>query len=148
MKRRPWRERFFEKVKKTARCHLWIGYRDRVGYARFWLNGESRLAHVVIWEAANGQVPDGKEVLHACDVKHCVRLDHLSAGTHDDNIKDAARRGRIPRELSPAQVIEARKRYAAGVGATELARAFNVSFWNMRDVLRGRTFGWLKEQHD
>lgn len=34
-------------------------------------------------------------ILHTCDNRPCIRIEHLFAGTNDDNVKDAARKGRM-----------------------------------------------------
>ena len=32
--------------------------------------------------------------MHSCDTPACINIDHLSAGTRDDNMADMARKGR------------------------------------------------------
>ncbi|APX88661.1 hypothetical protein BV394_02040 [Brevirhabdus pacifica] len=52
-------------------------------------------AHRFSYELHKGTIPDGLEILHSCDVKHCVNPDHLRAGSHAENMAEAAERGRM-----------------------------------------------------
>jgi hypothetical protein len=86
-------ERFWPRAQKTASCWLWQrGLRN--GYGSFYLNGKSQLAHRVAYELAYGPIQDGQQVCHKCDVKRCVRPDHLFLGTALDNVRDRVKKAR------------------------------------------------------
>src|SRR3990167_8578219 len=89
---------FWSKVNKTKTCWLWTGGQEhgygRVLYTTSYSRWRTR-AHRVAWELAYGLIPQGKFVCHACDVKLCVRPSHLFIGTQFDNMRDAARKGRL-----------------------------------------------------
>ena len=55
------------------------------GYAVVWRDGETRYAHVVAWEDANGPVPDGLHVDHLCNARNCVNGKHLELVTQAVN---------------------------------------------------------------
>lgn len=96
-------ERFWSKVKKTNTCWFWTGGTNNMGYGMI---GESvkpyrhTLAHRLSFELANGNIPQGMFVLHACDTPACVRPDHLSLGTQTDNMQDATQKGRVRKGAS------------------------------------------------
>lgn len=87
------KERFFKYVKKTDGCWLWIGGLVN-GYGQIRVNGKPELAHRVSWQLNNGDVPEGKYVLHKCDVPRCVNPEHLYVGDQYDNMDDMWSRGR------------------------------------------------------
>lgn len=89
-------ERFWEKVDKQSDCWIWIGAVTTTGYGVFQKGrrGERlHKAHRFSYEINNGEIPDGKLVLHSCDNKKCVNPSHLSIGNHSQNIKEAWERG-------------------------------------------------------
>lgn len=81
-------------------CIEWPNYRDANGYGRL---GSGRYAHRVVWQHHHGPIPEGMEVRHRCDNPPCINIEHLELGTHADNMRDLAERGRAPRGvLHPA----------------------------------------------
>ena len=75
-------------------CWLWTGPHYPDGYGRLWVNGKHSLAHRLQWERFNGPIPKGMLICHHCDTPPCINPDHLFLGTHTDNMRDAARKGR------------------------------------------------------
>lgn len=89
-------ERFYKKVSpsKTG-CNEWIASFDKgTGYGKFRLNGENANAHRAHWLLVNGKILKGQFVLHKCDNRKCVKLDHLFLGTHQDNVRDCVSKNR------------------------------------------------------
>lgn len=88
-------QRFFEQIdKKDTGC--WHFGNSKRGYGCISL-GQRRghtNAHRLSYEIHKGPIPDGLHVLHSCDNPICVNPDHLRAGTHADNMRDMAIRGR------------------------------------------------------
>lgn len=86
--------RFYDKVLVGDGCWEWkASLRD--GYGQFKLQGRMTRSHCVAWRMWNGDIPPDKWVLHHCDNRKCVRIDHLYLGTPLDNARDASVRGRL-----------------------------------------------------
>ena len=79
-------------------CEEWAGPFFASGYGRVQVNGRSRRAHRVVWEATQGPLAAGEHVLHKCDNKRCVNIDHLHVGSHGDNMAEAVERRRFPNQ--------------------------------------------------
>lgn len=152
---KPLADRFWSKVEKTATCWLWTAAVDGRGYGVIGLGGKGDglgRAHRVSWEMANGPIPEGAILCHTCDVKRCVRPDHLYAGTKADNARDAIERGQMSSgpshpvrrgmdhwkaRLSDADVTTIRARRLAGEKQSALAREFGVSEAHVSRLVRG-----------
>lgn len=97
--RRPLDVRFAEGWKEdpATGCWIWQRKRTRHGYGLMGRGGGGSneiMTHRASWIIHWGPIPDGMHVLHECDNPPCCNPNHLSIGTHDDNMKDAARKGR------------------------------------------------------
>lgn len=111
-------------------------------------------AHRVVYERANGNLPDC--VCHRCDNPCCINPEHLFGGTHSDNMRDAAQKGRMriphpgvrgekhPRaKLTAALAVEIRAAHVPGkhgFGAPALAKRFGVSVATITRVLSGKAW--------
>lgn len=93
-------ERFWARVQKGSDCWLWTGPRNQFGYGQFSFRGHSINAQRVSFAIAYGVPASGLCVCHRCDVRHCVRPDHLFAGTVGDNLRDMTRKGRHPEQVT------------------------------------------------
>lgn len=93
-------ELFWSKVDRTGQCWEWRARISRGGYGIFGTakkyGGRQFLAHRFSYAMKNGGTPAELHVLHRCDNKLCVNPDHLFIGTHLDNMRDMAAKGRIP----------------------------------------------------
>ena len=86
--------RFWSYVEKTDDCWLWTGYKTNNGYGRFWFSGKPTLVHRFSYELHYGEIPADKVICHSCDVRNCIRPEHLFCGTHQDNVNDRDKKGR------------------------------------------------------
>jgi len=73
-------------------CWIWIGAANRYAYS--YMNGRVVRLHRALFELAGNVIPTGMELLHSCDIGVCVNPDHLSVGTHQDNMTDMVQKGR------------------------------------------------------
>lgn len=94
-------ERFWAKVDTSGDCWEWTAGVDTMGYGALRVPGprtsnKKIRASRYSWMLHNGTIPSGKHVLHTCDNRRCVNPKHLWLGSHSDNMKDMAAKGRHP----------------------------------------------------
>lgn len=133
------KKRFWSKVTKDNPhdCWLWTGCTDkRSGMGHIGIGDEGIVSvHRLSWLFHFGD-PGELHVLHECDVhyakgdntyRRCVNPDHLSLGTHTDNMQDMASKGRNRKVLSDEIISEILALHASGQGAYTLAQRFGVT---------------------
>lgn len=97
MKTKELENRFFSKVKHSDDCWVWNGSRLKpYGYGLFCIGKRNVIASRWSWEFFVSKIPKGMFVCHHCDNPPCVNPFHLFIGTHSDNMKDCAQKGRLP----------------------------------------------------
>lgn len=90
-------ERMYSHVTiEESGCHEWNGCRYWQGYGKGSLNSRAIRAHRLSWILQRGPIPEGLLVLHKCNNKPCVNIEHLYVGTKSDNAFDAIRAGAWP----------------------------------------------------
>lgn len=80
--------------KVPSGCWFWAGSFDRNGYGNARWLGKSISAHRLIYLLVHGEIPEGLDVMHSCDMRSCVNPAHLILGTRKQNMEDAAKKGR------------------------------------------------------
>jgi hypothetical protein len=147
---------FWYRVKKTPSCWLWIGTLTKSGYGQLGSTHRGKVfAHRLSWEMHYGEIPDGMNVLHKCDIRNCVRPLHLFLGDQVENNKDMWKKGRgkIPHykgEKNPAnrlkekQVLLIRrwhkeKKYKL----SEMGRLFSVHVSTIWLIVHRKKWTWL-----
>jgi HNH endonuclease len=143
---------FWEKVDKGdgSGCWLWTGTRITRGYGQLKFGDSYRLAHRMAYEMLIGPIPDGQWVLHRCDVRHCVRPDHLFLGNVAINQADMKTKGRSARgerqgrsKLTAEQVHEIRAAGARGEMQRVIAARYGISRSAVGLILNGTNWYWL-----
>lgn len=124
-------------------CMIWTGG-GVAGYGLVWVNDSKRMerAHRVSYEHHYGTIEDGLYVMHKCDVRCCVNPDHLTLGTHADNMRDMAKKCRSWKTiLTWEKVAEIRATYAAGKATQyELADEYGVAQPTIENIINNRTW--------
>lgn len=137
--------RFWKMVDRSAgpdKCWPFLGTKNEDGYGGFQIEGRKVLAHRVAWELENGPIPEhdsfhGNVVRHVvCDNPRCQNVAHMALGSQGDNIGDRDEKGRRAdthgeghpsNRLTNADVIEIRRRLAAGEAGKDIAADKGVS---------------------
>src|SRR6266542_362589 len=155
--------RFWAYVDTEGDCWLWRAGRFADGYVMFNVDCRPRLAHRVAFEFVNGPIPAGALVIHGCDDRACVRLDHLFLGdaaaraavreargrtARADQHGSKTHRDRVPRaehhyarQFSCADVRTIRRRYASGhVTTRQLADEYGVRQNSIWKIVTGRSW--------
>jgi hypothetical protein len=152
-------ERFWSKVDRSpghgpqGDCWIWTSLTyKRSGYGKYLKRKIAYGAHRIAYLVQNGSDPGETLVCHRCDIKLCVRKEHLFLGSAADNSLDMRTKGRSatgdrngmrthPEKRSPGErngfakltdneVREICRIYGAGdISQYELARRFHV--WQM-----------------
>lgn len=116
----------------------------RNGYGTLKWRGKDGYAHRAAYEDTFGAIPDGIEVCHECDNPKCCRPAHLFLGTHENNMRDMASKGRsksgTPRSTIGADsldMFELRYFYEQGASLRQTARAFGASRPDVTKIFNG-----------
>jgi hypothetical protein len=157
-------DNFWRKVNVAGeeQCWEWQGARNSSGYGNLSWQGQQAQAHRVAYFLKYGgielqtnfrQKDVAKNykgfVLHKCDNRLCCNPSHLFLGSMRTNQLDAYQKGRKQQpksehtnsKLTPAQVVEIRRRYDAGLDLqVPLAKEFGVSQRVISLVVRRETY--------
>ena len=114
------------------------------GYGTVKHGGKQWRVHRLVWTLINGEIPDGKVIMHSCDNPKCCNPEHLSVGSPKDNKSDCVSKGRHAHghkqglsKLSADDVRAARK---SKMTTQELAKRHGVDWSTMDHARRGLTW--------
>ncbi len=154
-------ERFLEKV-SPAGCRVWLGARNSWGYGTFMWDGKkesgtSRQNNInasrAAWLLFKGEIPSGMDVLHTCNNRACVNVEHMYLGTDVENAVDRRNAGTIPKgekawnpKLTNAQALEILQAKGTAPASVIAARYPKLTAANVSAIWRGDTWKHLHEK--
>lgn len=120
----------------------------QVGNTQGYGHSGSKRLHRVVFKREYGFLPS--VVMHTCDNPRCINPAHLVPGTHAENNKDRAKKGRSAkvrydlRRLSFEQAEQIRTLYSGKKrdsvnGVADLAKKFGVDINVIYNIVSGRT---------
>ena len=124
-----------ERLKETS-CIEFAGFKDVQGYGVVSMKNIRIKAHRMAFKLANPMIAltPKKDICHHCDNPSCINPNHLFVGTHGDNNKDRARKGRSAKgmkhgnaKLTDKDVRKIRNFINDGIKVTHIAKKFRVS---------------------
>lgn len=143
----PLKDRFRQHVGPPTEtgCTPWTGAKGPTGYGHVsGGRGRCRPAHRVAWELVHGPIPEKLNVLHRCDNRSCVNVDHLFLGTQADNVADMIAKDRHSKgemtsraKLTAEVIARCHERRQAGETLVTLAAEYGVRHDYLCKVLSG-----------
>lgn len=147
-------DKVLSNVKYTDQgCWEWQGAKTKFGYGTNRYERKLYYTHRIILQTHGEGFSEEKDfACHECDNPCCVNPDHLFAGSHKDNMEDAADKGRIEgtrvkgedhgeSKLSEKEVVAIREQYASGYfSQQELATSFDVERTQIGSIVRGENW--------
>lgn len=115
-------------------CWIWLGSVTNKGYG---ICEHDKRIHRRMYELAIGPIPEGRHVLHSCDVRCCGNPAHLYLGSNAKNIEDKCHRDRSGKKLTIKKVLEIRKLHEEGVSQARLARRFGIAQSSISRTVHG-----------
>jgi hypothetical protein len=146
-----------DKTSSPHGCWLWTGATALNGYGS--LRGPARAtiyAHRAAYIIAYGAIPEGAMLCHSCDIRQCVRPDHLRPGDHRQNAQDALIRERLVGRrtwsgsicsLTAVDVLAIRAACASGPIGTQRAMAlrYGVAETTISAIVKRQTWAHITD---
>lgn len=153
------KKRLFKRCSIQGDCMIWDGCLNEKGYGIINAGREigTLLTHRASWLIKHGSLPE-KLILHACDVRNCVNINHLKEGTSQDNTDDMMRKNRYKMPtpcrgsknanavLTEDLVIKIKSLLIEGKSVAEISRALQQPFSRIYDIRRGRNWNHIMPQ--
>jgi len=130
-------------------CWLYQGALRKTGHPYGWVTfkGKQMNAHRASWIATHGEISNGFNVCHKCDVPQCINPEHLFLGTQKENVLDMWKKCRHPRinlggeknrasKLTLEQVRQIRAMLAEKIKQRVIAEKFCISQVAVSDIKR------------
>lgn len=128
-------------------CVEFEGYILKSGYGQCWADGRAYQAHRLAYSRAKGPIPKGLLILHRCNNRRCINVEHLYAGTQKQNMQDAIAAGTtLKGERNHRGKLTADDVLSIRVDARphqEIAEEYQVSRAAISQIIRRETWGWL-----
>ncbi len=126
-------------------CWLWTLRLDPRGYGIAWINGRAERAARASYKAFGGVIPEGYDIHHTCQHRHCINPEHLEPMPHGRHQRLHAAAGAWWGErnsMAKLRTIDVQFIRAARpfLSAPTLAQEFGIGIRNVYHIQSGE--GW------
>lgn len=123
-----------------SNCILFTGYIAPDGYGYIYSPDTKRSmgAHRKTFKDHHGYYP--KVVMHICDNRACVNVEHLVAGDWSKNTLDCISKGRFNYANRKLTITQSKEIRLSRESQRSLAKRYGVSQDSINDIQHGRTY--------
>lgn len=133
-------------------CWIWNGSVGKTGRGVF---AAQHSKQIIVprfsYQLHKGPIPDGLNVCHHCDNPNCPNPDHLFAGTQEDNLRDAQRKGRVRHGERKSQAKLTTKdvreiislRQSTNLSYREIGERFGICNQHAQRLVTGKSWAHL-----
>lgn len=130
-------------------CHICVSHSGGGdGYPGLNRDRKSWVMSRYVWFLKHGEIDDNLCIMHSCDTPRCINIEHLSLGTHKENMDDITIKGRRPSvagsynpnvSLTIDDVINIKKDIVSNpqLRQIDIAKKYNVVRSTISEIQRG-----------
>jgi len=112
-------------IELNTGCYVCVSHKtNQDGYFRWNIGNRTlKMFHRLIWEACNGNIPEGHEINHLCGNRSCQNIDHMECIPGEEHVIKTNKERFLDRYQEALKYWE-----KTGCTGTALGKAFGVSF--------------------
>jgi len=129
-----------EILEDRSKCWLWEGCVGNDGYGLIRVGGKIVYVHRLAYTIFVGEIPEGKCILHSCDVRNCCNPIHLWAGTNKENTRDMITKARNSSKLLARDIPKICRMLACGYPQRYTGKVFGISQSAINNINNGKAW--------
>ena len=124
---------------------------DSSGYPRFYYKNKTYKMSRFVYEVYKEKIKDGNVILHTCDNPKCINPNHLTQGSHQENMIDMANKKRHPIKMKidvwvEETILDIYDLYHNKIyNQRELSEKYNMSRSIINKITRGISYKHLTQ---
>jgi hypothetical protein len=106
------------------------------GYPIISYNGKGHKAHRLLYTLFVGEIPEDKIIMHKCDNRLCLNVDHYQLGTIKDNNDDMSQKGRHSKKRTRLTLDQKRELYKneEKLNSMQLCEKYGIGYSTLKDI--------------
>jgi hypothetical protein len=126
-------------VNHETECLEWQGTLNRGGYGLVSFENKQQSVHRLVYRLENPDMPKELHVLHRCDNRRCINIDHLFLGTNQDNVDDRMSKGRQGKFVwDKSREEEAIRLLESGMTQREVSKKLSMCVKTIKKFTEGK----------